>query len=469
MRRLLSAVAPCILLPVSCFVVLSYQSLDRAVNARLPLLTAYYISSQLDAEIGAAQSREPNELAPNYQRIIQDYRGVLTNKEVADLEPVSSGVILTSSAEALVAKFVLWRENLPTDFLSRDPVKDLVDQLNSMRDSERRNSSERENIIIRHSLDLLRQSAVGTEGSIAVKRGLPPETLKDGLVFCGEKIPVDRMDVRRRIEYQIAYLLADFRETTGIWLKRKDRYGEAIKRILERENIPIEFSLLPALESGYSRKVVSPSMAGGWWQFVRPTAIQSLSKERDLDWSLQVDSWKDERRDLALSTRSAARYLKWIRSKLGNGSTPGSWLTSAAAYNAGLSEIKYRTVAYSTDSYWDMKLPAETEDYVPRWIALYIIDANRHFYGMEMPEISPISFDTLEGIHLTRDLPLHHLAAMAECSVSFLREINSAVEKGEISFRATRNNSTVSHTIHLPNGCKEQILGTLKARMYLRD
>ena len=43
---------------------------------------------------------------------------------------------------------------------------------------------------------------------------------------------------------------------------------------------------------------------------------------------------------LALSTRSAARYLKWMRSKLGDGSGPGSWLTAAAAYNAGFSVVR---------------------------------------------------------------------------------------------------------------------------------
>ncbi len=160
-----------------------------------------------------------------------------------------------------------------------------------------------------------------------------------------------------------------------------------------------------------------------------------------------MDSHKDERRDLALSTRSAARYLKWIRSKLAKDNNSSSWITAAAAYNAGLNEIKYRTLVYATGSYWDMKLPLETEDYIPRMIALYIIDGNRRFYGMELPQVTPIAFDTLEGIQLSRDLPLNVVAAMAECSVSFLREINSATEEKEISFRATRSNRTC-HTYH---------------------
>ncbi len=278
MRRLLSAVAPCIVLPVSCFVMLSYQSLCREADARLPLLTVYYLSCQLSAEIVAARSREPQGIAPNYRRIIQDYQSVVTNVEVAVLEPISNHVVPTSSLETLIARFVLWRESLPANFLHKDPVKDLVDQLVYMQESERVNEVEKEDMIVRHSLDCLRQHPARDHGLIPAKRGLPPDLLRNGLFFCEEKIPLERGRRSQEDRYQIVYLLADFRDTTVIWLKRKDRYGEAIKEILEKESVPPEFTLLPALESGYSRRVVSPSMAGGWWQFVRPTAVQSLSK-----------------------------------------------------------------------------------------------------------------------------------------------------------------------------------------------
>lgn len=465
----MSALAPCLLLPVFCFGMLSYEALSLEIKTRLPLLSAYYISSQLRTEIAAAKFREPQEFPPNYRRILQDYRDVVTKKDVSHIKVASNHTVIPSLADRAIARVILWRETLPPDFLQKDPIKDVVNQLKAIRDSERRNDEQRENMIAMHSLDCLRQYALRSQIYVPPKRGLPPDYLEAGLVFCGEKVPIERGDVRRRIEYQIAYLLADFRDTTGVWLKRKDRYGGAIKKILEKENMPNEFALLPALESGYRRRVVSPSMAGGWWQFVRPTATQSLSKDRDLDWSLKVDSWKDERRDLALSTRSAARYLKWIRSKLSEGGAPGSWLTAAAAYNAGVSEIKYRQAAYATRIYWDMKLPLETEDYIPRWIALHIIDGNRSFYGIELPEVNPISFDSIEGLQFTRDLPLTHLAVMAECSVNFLREINSALDKGEISFKAMRNNAPVTHTIHVPSGCGEQILLTLKSKMYLKD
>ena len=207
--------------------------------------------------------------------------------------------------------------------------------------------------------------------------------MRTGLTFCGEEIPLDRPDVRQRIEYQLEYLLGDFRETTELWLRRRDRYAWVIEEVLRKEGVPEEFRLLPALESGYNRGVVSPALATGWWQFVRPTAIRSPISDKDLDWSLRIDGRVDQRKDLALSTRSATRYLKWMRSKLGSAGMPGSWLITAAAYNAGFDEVQHRCNAYGTVSYWDLKLPFETENYVPRWIAFSIIDLHRTLYGAE--------------------------------------------------------------------------------------
>ncbi len=111
-----------------------------------------------------------------------------------------------------------------------------------------------------------------------------------------------------------------------------------------------------------------------------------------------------------------------------------------------------------------MKLPAETEDYIPRWIALSLVDGNRRFYGIELPPVSPICFDTLEGVQLARDLPLSQLAVLTESSVRFIREINAAVERRETCFRAARNNTPLTHTLHVPKGWKEQTIKMLKSR-----
>jgi membrane-bound lytic murein transglycosylase D len=259
----------------------------------------------------------------------------------------------------------------------------------------------------------------------------------------------------------------DLRQTTKLWLQRRDRYGQAVAGILKTEGIPVEFSLLPALESGYSASATSPSQARGWWQFVRATAVKSLAQDPNLDWTLRVNESKDERCDLILSTRAAARYLTWMRSRLSDSSGPVSWLTVAAAYNAGLNELQYRTAVYKTNSYWDAKLPLETENYVPRWIALWIIDAHRDYYGMESAFITALEFDTLQEIRLSRDLPLSVVAVASNAPLRFIRELNGGVQKGETAFRASLQKDGTAHTIHVPKGCKESVLKTLRERAFL--
>jgi membrane-bound lytic murein transglycosylase D len=362
-----------------------------------------------------------------------------------------------------MSRLILWTDNLPRDFLVTNPIKRFKAELDSLCEKEQMAASKRDDIVLTHALDCLKYRAPDSGAASVFPTGLPPGLEERGLVFCGERIPLERDDVCRRIEYQIAYLLSDFRETTGIWLKRRDRYGEVMESILEKEGLPKEFALLAALESGYSCSALSGAAAGGWWQFVRPTAIRSHTRSPDLNWSLTVNDLRDERRDLVISTRSAARYLKWMRSRIGG----KSWLTPAAAYNAGLTEIKYRVAAYGTDVYWDMKLSLETEKYVPRWIALYLIDSNRKFYGINVPPVSPICFDTLEGIRLARDLPLSDLATMSESSIRFLREINAALRREQRVFKATKKDAEL--TIHVPKGSKATVLKALQLRRYVRN
>jgi len=328
---------------------------------------------------------------------------------------------------------------------------------------------EKEVVPVPHALDRLKHHPPEAQRPDP-RKGIPPAVAQEGLIFCGERIPLERSDILQRIEYQINYLLTDFLDTTRIWLKRKDRYGQAVRKVLAEEGLPDEFVLIPALESGYSSSAVSRARAGGWWQFVRPTAARSKSSAKGLEWTLEVNELKDERQDLTTSTRAAARYLKYMRSRLGDdNSEQGSWLTAAAAYNAGLSETVRRVSAYDTSSYWDMKLPLETEEYVPRWIALFLIGTNREYYGIQVPRVRALEFETLEKITLEKDLPLKVLASLTASSVRDLRGLNGALRNGEHSFKARRGSSGLVHTIHVPMGCRESVMKDLRSRAYLKD
>jgi hypothetical protein len=92
---------------------LHYPALDREVQARLPLLSAYYISRQLAAEIAHADSRA-GEVPINYGRILEAYDKVPTNKDFRALETLSASGRRTPHGESVFARFILWKDNLRT-------------------------------------------------------------------------------------------------------------------------------------------------------------------------------------------------------------------------------------------------------------------------------------------------------------------------------------------------------------------
>jgi membrane-bound lytic murein transglycosylase D len=446
----------------------TYPRLDREVDARLPLLTAYYLSRQLEAEIRYAGDRD-QPFPPQYASIVTHYEGTPDHPRLLEVRDMSASRPKLSLFDRLVMPFVLWRRGLPRDFMSADPVAEMTRTLDEVRQKERKGAQERSALIDTHVLECLRQRPAIAAAPTHMRASLPPAVVEAGLTFCGEAIPLYRPDVRRRIEYQLAYLLNDFRETSELWLRRADRYGAVIEEVLRNEAVPVEFRFLPALESGYHREAVSPAAATGWWQFVKPTALRSASSDKELDWSLSIDRRLDQRKDLALSTQAAARYLKWMRSRLGSGDMQGSWLTTAAAYNAGFDEVRYRCNAYGTPSYWDMKLPLETENYVPRWIAFAMIEQNRTYYGVEGTSAAPLTFETLEDVRLAKDVPLALVATLTHASVRFIREINGGLRKGETVFKTVAEGADRICPIHVPSGTRELILEQLKARGYVEE
>ena len=169
---------------------------------------------------------------------------------------------------------------------------------------------------------------------------------------------------------------------------------------LEKKNLPYELALLPIVESGYQPYAHSPSKAAGIWQFIPPTARE---------YRLSKNWWYDGRRDILDSTRAATHFLRDMHRHFKK-----DWLLAIASYNTGAGKVgksmsKAKYVVGRT-SFWDLRLPRETEIYVPKLLALRDIMANPSAYGIKIPKLenkpltaavriyNPIDFYTLSAL-----------------------------------------------------------------------
>lgn len=193
-------------------------------------------------------------------------------------------------------------------------------------------------------------------------------SIPDALTFSGEEVPVQRIDIRERLDRE---LLSNsyFHSNTLLLIKRANRFFPVLDTILKSEGVPEDFKYLALIESSLDPRAVSPAGAVGIWQFLKGTAR---------DYGLQVDNEIDERYHLEKSTRAACRYFKKAYERY------GSWTLVASSYNIGQRRITEELSRQKVDNYYDLLLVDETSRYVFRILALKEIFKNPLAYGFNL-------------------------------------------------------------------------------------
>ncbi len=122
--------------------------------------------------------------------------------------------------------------------------------------------------------------------------------------------------------------------------------------VLIKEGVPVEFAILPLIESGNNPQARSPKNALGLWQFMPATGR---------DWGLVKTVWLDERVDVQKSTLSAAQYLSSLYRKFHN------WNLVLASYNWGSGSVEraLKKGLLTPQGKIDLQfLPLETQGYL---------------------------------------------------------------------------------------------------------
>ena len=159
--------------------------------------------------------------------------------------------------------------------------------------------------------------------------------------------------------------------------QRGQRYLYHVITEVERRGMPLEFALLPVVESAYEPFAYSVSRAAGLWQFIPATGVR---------FGLKQEWWYDGRRDVIESTRAALDYLQALHDQF-----DGNWLLAIAAYNVGEAAVQRaidsnRAHGRPAD-FWHLNLPAETRAYVPKLLAMKRLMAEPERYGLAFAAI----------------------------------------------------------------------------------
>jgi len=219
--------------------------------------------------------------------------------------------------------------------------------------------------------------------------------------------------------------------------ERAGRYLPMMREIFQEKGLPQDLVNLAYIESAFNYRAFSRARAMGIWQFIKSTGYR---------YDLKVSYWLDERRDPEKATRAAANYLKDLYGMF------HSWPLALAAYNAGEQRIQRAIDRQGTTDYWSLRLPKETQLFVPAFMAITIIAKDPQHYGFTPPTERPWE---PERVKVPGAIELASIARAVNVSSDEIRELNAAMLRG-----VTPVNSS-EHEIVLPSGTRGLLLESL--------
>lgn len=234
--------------------------------------------------------------------------------------------------------------------------------------------------------------------------------IKGPLKFCGEEVRLDKNNARERMEKEMLLTLWD-RPQVVLWFKRSRRYFPLIEKKLKAHQMPADLKYMALIESALRPHVGSPRGAVGFWQFTPSTGKK---------YGLQIDSEKDERRNIDKSTDAAIAYLKELYE------TFGSWTLAAAAYNMGEHGLQAEMMLQKSENFYELYLPLETQRYVFRIVSAKCIMTQPQTYGFHFSRkdlYPPPEYEAVE-MECFDETPIALVARAARTRFKVIKDLN---------------------------------------------
>lgn len=245
---------------------------------------------------------------------------------------------------------------------------------------------------------------------------LSDEEIKLGLLAIPTSIPLGYNNVvKNYIEYFSTRRRSDISRALGLG----QHYFPLFEETLHKYNVPLDVKYLPIIESSMNPFAKSWAGATGMWQFMLATGKA---------FGMDVNDYYDERRDPAIATEAAAKYLSKLHSIYDD------WLLALAAYNAGPGNVnKAIARANGTKNFWKIRpyLPSETQEYIPKLIAVIFVMHYAETYNIlpTKPSENLLATDTFK---IYNKVSLKYICELSGLDSAYLHFVNPALKKGII-------------------------------------
>jgi membrane-bound lytic murein transglycosylase D len=225
------------------------------------------------------------------------------------------------------------------------------------------------------------------------------------------------LEVNKNVLQWIDYFQGRGRPHMERYLQRSTRYMPIMKKILKDNGLPEDLIYIALIESGFSSTAHSSASAVGYWQFIKGTGRR---------YSLAIDSYVDERRDFVKSTQAAADYFKGLYNLF------GAWYLAIASYNVGENRVKNLVMKNHTRDFWKLarenRLPDETSNYVPKFLAARLIAKDPEKYGFtDIEYMPPLAF---AEVQFNTSIDIRKLATAMSLDYDDLRDLNPSYKRG---------------------------------------
>ncbi|MDP2030533.1 MAG: LysM peptidoglycan-binding domain-containing protein [Thiobacillus sp.] len=196
-------------------------------------------------------------------------------------------------------------------------------------------------------------------------------------------------------------------------VNRSRSYLYHIVQEVDRRAMPMEIALLPMIESAFKSTALSTSAASGIWQFIPSTGR---------NYGLKQDAWYDGRRDFPAATNAALDYLSKLYLDFGD------WQLALAAYNCGegcvARAIQKNVQQGLPTDYASLTLPPETQNYVPKLLAIKNLIRNPEQFGVVIDTLPNQPYFNQIAVHANLDI--HSAARLADMSNDDFIALNAA-------------------------------------------